>query len=214
MQVPHETTAALAAMIREAGAQTEIEIRMKCTDEQVNKIVCKLYSNKKWSSVHEHQYVDHLCTDVRMRFAQSNAKPACVSKTVQRSCTLVATADWHDDPFVMRIASSTEAPARQKSKKDVHAIRSVQRLSFVHKDYIRFDVSKVVQTAEKDYTRQMPSVCLNEVEIELIGRNAAYDSAPDAAQLYAESMLMKGADIIQILGPTDVDPSSIVFSAC
>ena len=212
MQVPHETTAALAAMIRDADAHSEIEIRMKCSDEQVNQIVSKLYSNKNWSSVHEHQYVDHLCGDVRMRYTHSSDKLICVSKTVRKSCTLVATADWHEDPFVMRIASSAETRARPKNKKDVQAIRSVQRFSFVHKGYIRFDVSKVVQTLERDYNRQTPCTCLNEVEIELVGRNAACESAPDAAHLYAESMLMKIVDMIQLLGPSS--PDSIQLRAC
>ena len=75
-------------------------------------------------------------------------------------------------------------------------IRSVTRRSYVHKEYVNFDISKVIQIEKTKYEQGTKAVVQNEIEIELSGRNRDYDKHNDKNALYADSLLLKLLDII------------------
>ena len=75
-------------------------------------------------------------------------------------------------------------------------IRSVTRRSYVHKEYVNFDISKVIQIEKTKYEQGTKAVVQNEIEIELSGINHDYDKHRDKNALYADSLLLKLLDII------------------
>ena len=78
-------------------------------------------------------------------------------------------------------------------------IRHIQRHSFIHKGYIRYDASKIIQTCAQTYEKQEPCTIQNEIELELIQDNPIYSKSPKSAQLHAESMICKAVDVACIV---------------
>ena len=206
MNLDSEPVHELAAMIDNIQETSEIELRMKCNDYQINRLLNNLMASKRWTRRTKESYTVHLTKDLRLR--NIGKKTVATKKNVLSQNQWYVGADL-EEGFVVRICHASEEVQRSRPKREVIGLRHIERYSFVYKDYIRYDISRSVHVDSTLYTQQEPSTLANEVEIELIGKNTAYNKAPVASKLYALSLLMKVRDVICMINgvPCETDLS-------
>ena len=185
----------------------ELEIRMKCNDEQMNRVLRNLHGGK-WCAQCKVEYTDYLATNTRTR-CQASCEPITTQKEVIQQLDLVIETPCGEG-LLVRAAYSAEKtkPSKDtlKMRRQINAVRHIERHTYTHKNYIRFDLSKVVHVTSTQFTRQEQCTCQNEIEIELTGLNVQYEKSADPAMLYAQSMLMKAKDIMIMMYPNLAEP--------
>lgn len=206
MNIDSEPVHELAAMVEDIKGTSEIELRMKCNDNQIDRLLNNLMASKRWTKQTKESYTVHLTKDLRLR--------TIGKKTVATRKKVLNQSQWYiggdlEEGFVVKICHASEEVQRSRPKREIIGLRHIERYSFVYKDYIRYDISRSVHVDSTLYTQQEPSTIANEVEIELIGKNTAYDKAPVASKLYALSLLMKVRDVICMINdiPCETDLS-------
>lgn len=145
-----------------------------------------------WSNTESLQYIDHIHDKCRFTRGATSA----VSKQLIHKHKYTLHSKGCGDGIRFSLSHSKERLTK-KPEGVPSVLRSVSRRSFVHKNYINFDISKVVQVKRCDYDQGNPASIRNEVEIELSGKNEAYDTNTRCIELYADSLIMKLMDIVK-----------------
>ena len=192
-----EVVAGLATMIQSRLATSEIELRMQCSDAQVDTVLKHLMCNKGWTDTSRYVFTDHISKNVRTRF-EHGKKGVTTKKTVVDQQVWYA-GDELGEGFVIKACHANEEPQRARAKRDILGMRCIERYSFTHKNYIRFDISKSVHIDSVAYMQQAEITPTCQVEIELVGLHAPYENTKHPPLLYASSLLMKANDMICVI---------------
>lgn len=145
----------------------------------------------------------------RKRFCEKISE--CVRKTCLHRKDFQMHAHGFKNGMQIRIAHNTEESVPFQ-KEPVTQMRHIQRYSFIHKDYIRFDASKIIQASAAMHEKQEPCLVQNEIEVELIKMNRQYMQQPNSCSLHAKSMIMKVLDVACMIN--DIKLSSLGDLTC
>lgn len=187
--------------------ESEIEVRVKLNQTEFTHILALLESNKSFVT-ESCDFTDELYANCRRRNKELEVK-------TQLSRSLFDVAG-----LPVRVIHSIEVK-QDEPEKELMGLRYISRKSFVHKSYIRFDLSQVLfvavyflvrgcllfhfQVLEVDrarYQRQELAVFKYELELELVGSNPDYDARPERTDLYARSLYLKLIDCISAVRST------------
>ena len=161
-----------------------------------NRVLNLCSCDPNWSDKSETTFVDHQQPQGRKRFLP-NSMTEYISKTCLQRKDFQIHAQVLHEGIQIRIAHNKEEDIQnsKKEKQDITQIRHIQRHSFIHKNYIRFDASKIIQTSQALYDKQEPCAIQNEIELELINLNPLYMQTSKPLEVHAESMICKILDI-------------------
>lgn len=140
----------------------------------------------------EDTFVDHQHTNFRKRLSSKGNE--CITKTCITRKDFQMHAHYLKDGLQIRITHNKEDKCNSK-KDTITQIRHIHRHSFVHKGYIRYDASKIIQTSAALYEKQEPCVIQNEIELELVKENPSYSHSTKSLDLHADSMICKIIDL-------------------
>lgn len=174
--------------------QSEIEVRIKCKHDEWQNVLNSLQSGS-WSSVETSAFTDRLHGSFRLRQTKSSQK----HEEKQVLYTKDYTIDLIDNDVQFRISHGREISKTLDNPGKMTGIRHVQRYSFVHKNYIQFDLSKTVCTSDNRGKCEAAKVT-NEIEVELIGKHDPIEAQPEQKNtLYAKSIMCKVLDVAHLM---------------
>ena len=198
-----EVVSSLASMVQGSLSTSEVELRMTCGDAQLDALLRHLLHNKHWTNTTKHSFTDHISKNVRTRYEEGKKGITTKKAVIDQKMWMVG--DELEEGFVVKACHSSEETQRARHKREIAGMRFIERYSFTHKGYIRFDISKSVNVESAAYTQQSDIAATCHVEVELCGSHAPYESTRHPSKLYALSMLMKINDMICVLNRVPCD---------
>ena len=100
------TISALASMVQSISPTAEIELRMTCSDTQLDTLLKHLSHNKNWTNRSKHFFTDHISKGVRTRY-EDGKKGITTKKTViDKKMWMVG--DELGEGFVVKACNSNE----------------------------------------------------------------------------------------------------------
>ena len=201
---PPHVREGIVGWFREFGnnAQMEIEFRVQDVQEAgFERLLAGLMANKGWSKMQQLVSLDKVhASGVRETIVMVPSKTGVgmvpstdtaasfLRKTKVKEATLTTPSDYS---VRFAVASETECSA---DTSPVHVYRHKQRVTFVHKDLFKFELTRVKQGSTDQAAIQ--SEMQFEVELEFCGQN---DAAVARPEYLADSLLMKAAGMLQQL---------------